>query len=157
MRRQYYGLIHAGIVGLLWSLPAQAQEMTWQQRDSEGMIFLAYEVPETSDQVLVLTCDTKSRQFALHYQDDRDRVHDGMKADVVFASEAGQKSLEMLAEKQELGDQVILRAETPLDAPMRAVLNGTQLRVTLSDATENIPLAAAQSGVTALAAGCGVD
>ena len=60
----------------------------------------------------------------------------------------------MQAEKQELGDQVILRAETPLDAPMLAILNGSQLRITLSDATENIPLATAQPGVATLAAGC---
>lgn len=158
MRGQQYSLVQAMIAGLLFSLPAQAQqEMTWQQRESEGMVFLAYELPESSDQSLVLVCDTHTRRFSLHYLDERDRVRDGMQAEVEFASEGGRKSLGMLAEQQELGDQIILRGETPLDARMIGILNGRELRVTLSDVTQYIPLERAQAGVAALSAGCRND
>lgn len=80
-----------------------------------------------------------------------------MQAEVEFASEGGQKSLGMLAEQQELGDQIILRGETPLDARMIGIFNGRELRVTLSDVTQYIPLERAQAGVAALSAGCRND
>lgn len=53
MGGQQYSLVQAMIAGLLFSLPAQAQqEMTWQQRESEGMVFLAYELQRAATRAL---------------------------------------------------------------------------------------------------------
>ncbi|UFN48331.1 hypothetical protein LPC08_20310 [Roseomonas sp. OT10] len=144
------------ISGLALSPPAPAQDaMRWEQRSGEGRIYLAYEVPESSDQSLLLLCDTRSRGFSLRYQDDRDRVRGGMRATVRFASEGGQASVPMRAQVQELGDQVVLDASVPLTPELLRVLSGETLRVTLSGTTESIPLAGARSGIAALAAACG--
>lgn len=45
-----------GLAGLLalagWTQQAMAQEMQWERREGEGRLYLAYEVPNTSDQSL---------------------------------------------------------------------------------------------------------
>lgn len=129
--------------------------MRWQYREGESRyLFLAYEIPDTGVQSLILTCDIQSRQFSVNYVDDRDRVRDGMRAEVTFASDKGQKSLPMLAERQEIDNQVLLRNEGPLDGTLLNVLKGKTLRVTLSDKTESIPLAGAQKGLSLLAEAC---
>ncbi|MGK9085921.1 hypothetical protein KXR64_18715 [Brucella intermedia] len=155
MKRSYLGFIAAVAAGL-WSLfPVEAQEMRWQYREGESrFLYLSYEIPETGMQSLILTCDIQDRQFSVNYVDDRDRVRDGMRAEVEFASEKGQISLSMLAEQQELDNQVMLGAETSLKGDLLKVLNGKTLRVTLSEDTENIPLAGAKKGLSLLAEAC---
>ncbi|WBV45495.1 hypothetical protein [Pseudoroseomonas cervicalis] len=148
-----------GLAGLLalaaWPLPAHAQEMSWERREGEGRLYLAYEVPNTDDQSLLLICDTARRSFTLHYVDGRDRVRAGTHATLELASEGGRVVLRLPTEHDELGDVVTLTGEAPLDAALLRVLRGRTLRVTLEGETETIPLAEAQSGVAALAARCG--
>lgn len=156
MRILNYSLIHAMIAGLSLAIPASAQQaLSWQLREGEGKIFLAYEIPETSTQNLLLVCDNQSRHFSVHYHDDRDRVRDGTHTNIIFDSEGGQATLSAKAERQELGDEIVLEAETPLDANLVSVLSGQTLRVTLADATQSIPLEGARAGVAALVSGCG--
>ncbi len=155
MARRRLGLTASTVVELLLAAPASAQtEMQWARRDGEGRILLAYEVPETSDQSVVLVCDTRSRRFTVSYIDGRDRTRDGTRAKVVFASEGGKLALPMRAQKQELDDTIILKAEPALSPEWVRILSGQTLRITLSDDTESIPLAGARKGVAALAAGC---
>ena len=148
------GLSLAALLALAaWPRPGAAQEMRWEQRQGEGRLYLAYEVPETSDQSLLLVCDTARRSLALRYVDDRDRVRPGSTAALELASEGGRVLLRLPAEQEELGDVVVLAGELPMDAALLGVLRGRQLRVTLEGETETIPLAGAQPGVAALAAG----
>jgi len=149
------GIAAAALAALL-ATPAPAQQtMRWQGREGEGKTFLAYEVPESGEQSLLLVCDTRARRFSLHYQDDRDRVRDGTQAVVEFASEEGRVAVPMRAARQEMGDAMLLGAETPLTPALGRVLSGGTLRVTLSGVTERIPLAEARRGVAALIAACG--
>ncbi|WP_211207962.1 hypothetical protein [Teichococcus cervicalis] len=148
-----------GLAGLLalagWTQQAMAQEMQWERREGEGRLYLAYEVPNTSDQSLLLICDTARRGFSLSYVDERDRVRAGSTARLELASEGGRVLLRLPVENQELGDVAVLSGAVPLDAALLRVLRGQTLRVTLEGETESIPLSGAQPGVAALAAQCG--
>jgi hypothetical protein len=154
--KRAWGLGGLVAVVLLAAPGARAQEgLQWQLREGDGLINLAYEVPETDDQDLLLTCDTRSHQLSIRYSDDRDRTRDGSRATVTFASEGGRVNLPMRAEVQELGDQIVLEGTAPWSGGLQAVMGGRMLRITLSGQTESIPLAGAREGVAALTRGCG--
>jgi hypothetical protein len=153
---------HAGRVGgtvaaglMLASAAVMAQGMQWQMRQSDGTIHLAYEVPERSDQSLLLTCDTGRRRLTIRYVDERDRAREGWQGPVAFSSEGGRLDLIMRAQKEELDDQIVLVATPRWSAELQRMLGGETLHVSLSGETENIPLVGARSGVAALAAACG--
>jgi hypothetical protein len=147
------GMLAAGL--MLASAAATAQGMQWQMRQSDGSIHLAFEVPESSDQSLLLTCDTGLRRLTIRYVDDRDRARDGWQGPVAFSSEGGRVDLAMRAQKEELEDQIVLVATPRWNAELQRVLGGETLHVSLSGVTENIPLAGARPGLAALAAACG--
>lgn len=145
----------AGLALLATATPAAAQAMRWEQRQGEGRLYLAYEVPESSEQSLLLVCDTARRRLSLRYVDDRDRVRAGTTAGLELASEGGRLGLRLPAQQEELDDQIVLAGDLPLDAALLRILRGQTLRVTLEGQTESIPLSGAQPGVAALEAGCG--
>ena len=147
------GILMAGLT--LAAAAAAAQGMQWQMRQSEGTVHLAYEVPETSAQNLLLTCETGPRRLTIRYVEDRDRAREGWQGPVTFSSEGGQLNLTMRAEKEELDDQIVLIANPRWTPELQSVLSGGTLHVGLSGETQNIPLAGARPGVAALAAACG--
>lgn len=141
--------------GLRAATTPPADTMQWQQRQSEGRILLAYEVPDTGNQSLLLACDPAARALSLRYVDDRDRVRGGVAAQVELASEGGKLTLPLQAQQEEMGDQVVLTGAVPLTPVLARILRGTTLLVTLEGESERIPLAGAQPGVEALVAQCG--
>lgn len=147
--------VTAVVLGVCREIPASAQKMRWQKREGDGQIYLAYEIPDSGDQSLSLTCKTHGGQFSIDYYDDRDRTRNGTRVDVEFASEGGKLSLPMRAKQLEIGDQIVLRVTTALTRELVRILSGTTLRVTLSGDAQRIPLAGAQNGLAALVAGCG--
>lgn len=137
--------------------PARAaDDMQWQLREDPDGVVLAYEVPNTDDQALMLACTPRQRAISLQYDGDARRLRPGQSAQVELASEGGRLTLPLRAEPQEMDSLMLLVGQAPLTQALVAVLQGRTLRITQAGTTRRIPLAGAQQGVATLVRICGL-
>jgi hypothetical protein len=142
-------------LALLAGLPAAADELRWETRQTGEGRLLAWEEPETGEQNLAFFCRTGGRRIEIRLLENRERVRHGGIAPVDFASEGGRQRLAMKGEKQDPGDHLLLVAGIEADAAWRRLLTtGPALSVTLEGETEKVSLDGSHPGMVALFEAC---
>lgn len=137
------------------ALSAGPREPEWQVRQSSAGVVLAHEVADTDNQTLFMGCDAGSGRLNIRLRYDRDRLPEGMTAPVTFASQSTRFVIPMRAERQELDDELVLLATTPLSSPLLEVLRGEMLLIGVGGENSHwMSLEGAAPGVAAFEARC---
>ncbi|TWT13613.1 hypothetical protein [Reyranella sp. CPCC 100927] len=148
-------VILAAVAALSCARTASADERQWIGTANVGSVVLAYGTPDSDDMAISFSCDPATKALTVSVIVEPADAKDGMRVDVVLASESGQVVLNATGERLAMDDSFMLHATTRLDPSLRRILTeGRTLTIRVPGSTDRIPLAGAREQAQKLIDAC---
>jgi len=148
-------VILAAVAALSCSRTASADERQWIGTANVGSVVLAYGTPDSDDVAISFSCDQTTKALTVSVILEPADAKDGMRVDVMLASESGQIVLNATGQRLAMDDSFMLQATTRLDPSLRRILTeGRTLSIRASGSTDTIPLAGAREQAQKLIDAC---
>ncbi|HKU93813.1 MAG TPA: hypothetical protein VJR58_00975 [Vineibacter sp.] len=148
-------VVLAAVAALSCARTASADDRQWIGTANVGSVVLAYGTPDSDDMAISFSCDPATKALAVSVILEPADAKDGMRVDVVLASEGGQVVLNATGQHLAMDDSFLLQATTRLDPSLRRILTeGRTLSIRVPGSTDTIPLAGAREQAQRLIDAC---
>ncbi len=146
------------LVALVMGGGAHAQTaggMAWGFRSGDDGVVLAWEKPDTDQQIAGFSCNSATRRLNVFFNAEPGNTPNGVALPVTWSSEAGRVQLSMTGKRDEEMGLFVMQSQTSMTADLARVMSGQTLTIQMQNKQTTIPLAGSAAGVAALVRQCG--